>query len=134
MPGTELRLVRPPGTWSTMHRVATVPARSVPSQGSLNAKRLALRTRNHRLVDLWSATHFAWGVGLTMLVGPAWAFGLLVAWEPIEVLLLGPLLSRRGIAFGHEGWRNSLSDIVFDGLGVLAACGVLLFWDPLGLL
>lgn len=66
-----------------------------------------------------------------MFVGPLWSLGILVAWEPFEILPLGPLLSRKGVAFGHEGWRNSLSDVAFDGAGAAAAYLVaLLLWDP----
>jgi hypothetical protein len=66
-----------------------------------NARRLARRVRNDHLMDRWSAAHFAWGLGLTMVLGPLWAFALMVAWEPVEILLLGPWLSRWGIDFGH---------------------------------
>lgn len=108
-------------------------ARNRWRQGTANARRLARRVRNDQLVDWWSATHFAWAVVLGLAIGPLWAFALLVAWEPFEILVLGPLLSRKGIAFGHEGWRNSLSDIVFDGAGALLAYAVALtLWDPLG--
>lgn len=94
------------------------------SAGAANARRLARRLRNDRLVDVWSASHFVWGAGLALLVGPLWAFALLVAWEPFEILFLGPLLSRVGFAFGHETWRNALSDIVFDGAGVAVGFGI----------
>lgn len=122
--------------WVGMRKVA-VPgtAPGAWARGSANAKRLARRVRNDRLVDWWSASHFAWGFALAMLVGPVWSFALMVAWEPFEILLLGPLLSRKGIAFGHETWRNSVSDILFDGAGAaLAYVVLLLLWDPLGAL
>jgi hypothetical protein len=100
-----------------------------------NARRLGRRVRNDSLIDIWSGAHFAWGIALTIVFGPFWALGFLVAWEPFEILLLGPHLARWGIPFGHETWRNSLSDIVFDAAG--AAVGfflVLGFWDPIGIL
>lgn len=102
--------------------------------GAANAKRLAKRVRNDRLVDRWSATHLAWGLVLAILVGPWWSFGLLLAWEPLEILVLGPLISRYGIEFGHETWKNSVSDILFDAAG--AALGYLVtrfLWDPIGI-
>jgi hypothetical protein len=131
-------VVHPPEAWVAMRRVAS--SRDGPMldrwrQGTANARRLGRRVRNDHLVDGWSASHFAWGAGLAMLVGPWWSFALMVAWEPFEVFLLGPLLSRKGIAFGHETWRNSASDVVFDGAGAAAAYLVLrLLWDPLGVL
>jgi hypothetical protein len=132
-------VLRPSGEWVGMRstgrpRATEAEAPGAWQRGAANARRLARRVRNDRLADWWSASHFAWGAALTVFVGPFWAFGLMVAWEPFEILLLGPLLSRKGIAFGHETWRNSVSDIVFDGAGVAAACVLLLAWDPLGTL
>jgi hypothetical protein len=101
--------------------------------GAANARRLGRRVRNDRLLDIWSAAHFAWGLVLALLLGPFWAIGLLVAWEPFEIFLLGPRLARWGVPFGHETWRNSLSDIVFDVAGAAASfLWVMPFWDPLG--
>jgi hypothetical protein len=132
---TQSKTARTSDAWSVMHRVAPVPVPKTVDVGKANARRLGRRVRNDRLVDLWSAAHFAWAAALAFLIGPWWAFGLMVAWEPFEILVLGPLLSRKGIAFGHETWRNSLSDIVFDGAGAAAASLVLLLlWDPLGVL
>lgn len=115
--------VQTAGGWVAMRRVPA-KADAEPgawARGSANAKRLARRLRNDHLVDWWSASHFAWGAALTVALGPFWAFALMVAWEPFEILLLGPLLSRRGIAFGHETWRNSVSDVAFDAAGVATA-------------
>jgi hypothetical protein len=106
-----------------------------PSAGAVNAKRLARRIRNDKLLDWWSASHFGWAAVLTVALGPWWALGLMLAWEPFEILLLGPLLARKGIAFGHETWRNAASDAVFDTAGVLFGFFVLLrVWDPAGIL
>lgn len=114
---------------------ATKTKPKVVSVGTANARRLARRIRNDHLVDWWSASHFAWAAALTMVVGPWWALGLMLAWEPFEILLLGPLLSRKGIAFGHETWRNAASDAVFDAAGVAFGYFVLLgLWDPVGIL
>lgn len=73
---------------------------------------------NDRLVDFWSATHLAWGLVLALFMDPWLAFGLLVLWEPLEVLVLSPLVAKVGVSFGHESLRNSMSDIVFDAIGV----------------
>ena len=112
-----------------------VSSERTPSVGTLNARRLARRIRNDHLVDWWSASHFLWAAALTLVVGPWWGLALMLAWEPFEILLLGPLLSRKGIAFGHETWRNAASDAVFDAAGVAFGFFLLLpLWDPLGLL
>lgn len=78
-----------------------------------------MRERNNDLVDLWSFVHLASGIALGWLMDPFWALVILIAWEPFEILLLGPALHKwRQIDFGYEGWRNSISDIVFDAIGV----------------
>lgn len=118
--------------WTQMRGV---PTKKEPSAGAANARRLARRIRNDHLMDWWSASHFLWAIALTIAVGPWWGLALMLAWEPFEILLLGPLLSRKGIAFGHETWRNAASDAVFDAAGVAVAFFLLLpLWDPLGLL
>ena len=119
--------------WSTRRKHAG-PNRGRLEQGAANARRLGRRVRNHRLVDWWSAAHVLWAAGLALVIGPLWGFLALVAWEPLEILLLGPLLSRKGVAFGHEGWRNSLSDIVFDGVGTgVGYIVAVVLWDPMGI-
>jgi len=80
--------------------------------------------RNSALVDVWSLVHFSTGVLLGWIMPPWLAIGLMILWEPLEIFVLSPLLWRRHIVFGYETWRNSLSDIVVDSLGVL--CGYLL--------
>lgn len=50
---------------------------------------------------------------------PIVALSILVLWEPLEILVLSPLLAKINITFGYETLRNSLSDIVFDTIGVL---------------
>lgn len=110
-------------------------ARIAATVRAANARRLGRRVRNDRLIDAWSATHALWGLGLAIVLGPWWAVGLLVAWEPFEILLLGPWLARWGVPFGHETWRNSLSDVAFDGAGVAMAFFLVLpAWDPFGIL
>ena len=89
------------------------------------------RPRNDRFVDVWSLTHLAWGVLLTVLFGPWVALVALFVWEPLEVLVLSPLLWKVRVQFGREGLMNSLSDLAFDAIGV--ALGILLArglgWD-----
>jgi hypothetical protein len=89
--------------------------------------------RNHRWVDWWSLSHVAWGLALTLAAGPWIAFVVLVAWEPVEVFVLSPVLARVGVAFGREGWRNSVSDVGFDAIGVTAGVILLrLVGEPFG--
>jgi hypothetical protein len=117
--------------WS---RMTLVSSERTPSVGTANARRLARRVRNDHLLDWWSLAHFGWAAALTVVIGPWWALALMLAWEPFEILLLGPLMSRWGIAFGHETWRNAASDAVFDLAGVLFGFFVVLrVWDPLGM-
>jgi hypothetical protein len=74
--------------------------------------------RNDVLFDSWSIVHLLSGAAMGWLVQPFVALSLMVLWEPLEILLLSPLLARRGIKFGYESFRNSLSDIFFDVAGV----------------
>jgi cytochrome b len=67
---------------------------------------------------IWSVIHFFTSVIFGWLMNPLVALMIVVLWEPFEVLFLSPLLAKRGILFGHESIRNTLSDIVFDCLGV----------------
>lgn len=53
------------------------------------------------------------------LVDPFIGLLVMALWEPLEVLVLSPILMKRGIVFGHESLRNSLSDIVFDAAGII---------------
>lgn len=56
---------------------------------------------------------------------PFIALALLVLWEPFEIFLLGPFLARFNIVFGRESLRNSLSDIVFDFIGIVIGAWLL---------
>lgn len=76
------------------------------------------KKRNNALFDRWSLVHVASGVAMGAVINPFVAILLLAFWEPFEVLLLSPYLARRGITFGYETLRNSLSDIFFDIVGV----------------
>ena len=75
--------------------------------------------RNDALFDIWSLIHLAVGVAFGAFFPPWPAFFVMAAWEPFEICVLSPLVWRfTGHTFGHETWRNSLSDIAFDGAGV----------------
>jgi hypothetical protein len=84
-----------------------------------------LRRRNDTYFDWWSLTHLAWAAVLAVFLPAFFALALMVLWEPLEILVLSPLLGRRGIDFGHESLRNTLMDIVFDVAGVLLGAGLI---------
>lgn len=92
---------------------------------------LARHRRNDALVDIWSVVHVVTGAVLGWVMDPFIALLIMVLWEPLEILVLSPLLARRNILFGHESLRNSLSDIAFDGAGVAIGVWVLTpLFDP----
>lgn len=74
--------------------------------------------RNGNIYDRWSWVHLATGVMIGWLVNPLIGLALMIAWEPFEIFILSPILAKYGILFGYETWRNSISDIVFNTLGV----------------
>jgi hypothetical protein len=76
------------------------------------------RKRNNKLYDIWSIVHLVTGIILGWIMSPFVALLLMVLWEPLEILVLSPILAKFNINFGYETIRNSLSDIVFDCLGV----------------
>jgi hypothetical protein len=87
--------------------------------------------RNDLLFDVWSLVHLVTGVLVGWLVEPFVGLLAMVLWEPLEVLVLSPFLGRRGILFGHESLRNSLSDIFFDCVGVAIGWWLLTpAWPP----
>ncbi|MGB0652950.1 MAG: hypothetical protein ACPGQL_07095 [Thermoplasmatota archaeon] len=93
-----------------------------------------LGPRNDALVDGWSLIHFATGIGMALLMDPFIALVLMILWEPLEIAILSPILAKRGIDFGRETWRNSVSDIIVDAAGVAAGHYLLLpLWNPLGI-
>lgn len=89
------------------------------------SERLGGRKRNDSLFDTWSIVHLLTGVVLGWIMPPFIALVLMVLWEPIEILVLSPVLVKWGIDFGYETIRNSLSDIVFDTAGVVLGSIVL---------
>ena len=92
---------------------------------------LAKHRRNDALFDVWSIVHLVTGIAVGWLMDPFIGLLVMVLWEPLEVLVLSPLLARHEILFGHESLRNSLSDILFDGLGVaIGFWGLTALWEP----
>lgn len=92
---------------------------------------LAKHRRNTALFDVWSLVHLFTGFAVGWLMDPFVGLLVMVLWEPLEILVLSPILARYRILFGHESLRNSLSDIFFDGVGVAAGYwGLRALWDP----
>lgn len=81
--------------------------------------------RNDTLFDLWSIVHLLTGVALGWVMSPFVALVIMILWEPLEILVLSPLLAKVGIVFGYESLRNSLSDIFFDIVGVIIGAYIL---------
>ena len=75
--------------------------------------------RNDSLFDNWSIVHFLTGVAMGWVMSPFVALVIMILWEPLEILVLSPILAKFGIIFGYETLRNSLSDIFFDTMGII---------------
>ena len=95
------------------------------TSGSMQGKRIlqakaALKycLRNLDSKDRFGLIHFATGIVFGWLMPPVVAITLMVLWEPLEILVLSPILARYNIDFGFETLKNSLSDIVVDIAGV----------------
>jgi hypothetical protein len=86
--------------------------------------------RNDSLYDNWSLVHLISGIGFGWTMPPFIALALLVLWEPLEILVLSPILAKYDIIFGYETIRNSLSDIFFDTVGVLIGAYLLIRFVP----
>ncbi len=82
---------------------------------------IKLPSRNGQIIDIWSLIHLLSGIIFGLIFSPTTAIILLIAWEPIEIFVISPLLAKRKIYFGYESVVNSASDIIFDVLGVLIA-------------
>ncbi|QQS19397.1 hypothetical protein IPL85_03870 [Candidatus Saccharibacteria bacterium] len=80
--------------------------------------------RNDKLVDVWSFVHVVSSGALAWLIGPLPALVIVTLWEPLEIFVVSPLLAKRGTLFGYESWRNSLSDIIFNTLGIAIVTGL----------
>lgn len=95
------------------------------------ARLLQTPPRNARFFDAWSLVHLVTGIGLGWVMSPFIALVLMVLWEPLEILVLSPLLMKAGVVFGYETVKNSLSDIFFDCVGVcLGAYALTGLWSP----
>jgi hypothetical protein len=81
--------------------------------------------RNDSLFDGWSIVHLLTGVAMGWVLSPFVALLLMVLWEPLEILVLSPILAKFGIVFGYETLRNSLSDIFFDAIGIIIGAYIL---------
>ncbi len=82
--------------------------------------------RNDAPFDAWSLIHFGAAVVLTWLLGPLAALFIVVAWEPLEVLVLSRLAARWfKIEFGNEGRVNILFDLIMDMAGVAFGAWIL---------
>jgi hypothetical protein len=81
--------------------------------------------RNNAFFDGWSIIHLLTGVIMGWVMSPFIALLLMILWEPLEILVLSPILAKFGIIFGYETLRNSLSDIVFDIVGVIIGAYIL---------
>ncbi len=82
-------------------------------------------TGNDLFVDKWSFIHVPSGGVLTILFGPIIAFITTTLGKPSEVLVISPMLMKRNIVFGHESLRNSISDLVFNTVGIILALIIL---------
>jgi len=81
--------------------------------------------RKNTLLDIWSVPHLVTGVFLGWLMQPGVALTLMILWEPLEILILSPMLAKRGIDFGFESVANSVSDVFVDAAGVILGYQVL---------
>lgn len=91
--------------------------------------RLFHGARNDRWLDVWSGVHLVTGVAMGWFMDPFIALVVMIAWEPFEILVLGPMLWRlRGVEFGQESWKNAMSDVFFDAAGVALGAYALRLW------
>lgn len=93
-------------------------AKQSPETDQQTSQRLRNLVRNTRLYDAWSNVHILTGIWFGWILPPLPAIFLMALWEPFETLLLSPWLLKRGLVFGYEAWQNSLTDIIFDAIGV----------------
>lgn len=86
---------------------------------------LAKHRRNDAFFDAWSIVHVLTGIAFGWVMDPFVGLLIMVLWEPLEILVLSPFLARFGILFGHESLKNSMSDVLFDAIGVALGYWVL---------
>ncbi len=84
----------------------------------LESMKTKKRGRNKALIDSWSLVHVMTGIGLGWIMNPLYALIIMTVWEPIEIFVLSPILARFGIDFGYESFKNSMSDIVVNAIGI----------------
>lgn len=65
------------------------------------------------------------GIIMGWTINPWIALILMILWEPFEILILSPRLMKFNSNFGYESFRNSISDIFFDTLGIIIGAFVL---------
>ena len=65
------------------------------------------------------------GILFGWVMNPLVAILIMAIWEPVEIFIISPLVARVGIVFGYETFRNSLSDILFNTLGILFGAFIL---------
>lgn len=94
-------------------------------QAQLMKKMGLAHRRNNQPYDWWSLSHILWAMILAWIMTPLYALIIMILWEPLEIFILSPFLAKFGIEFGYESLKNSLSDIVFDVIGVILAVTVL---------
>jgi len=108
-----------------MNKVVTKIQRRAARQKVIMRKMGLVTRRNDALFDGWSIVHMCTGIAMGWLMAPFVALVLMVLWEPFEILILSPVLARYGIEFGYETLNNSLSDIVFDVIGIVIGAWLL---------
>lgn len=79
------------------------------------------------MFDKWSIVHISTGIVFGWLVNPILAVLIMTLWEPLEIFVISPLLAKVGIEFGYESLRNSLSDILFNTVGILLGATIMRF-------
>ncbi|HSW85703.1 MAG TPA: hypothetical protein VLF79_03805 [Candidatus Saccharimonadales bacterium] len=97
----------------------------MPQKAKQHINIISKYRRNDALIDIWSLVHVSTGALMAWVMPPTIALLFLIGWEPLEVLILSPILSRYNIVFGRETLRNSLSDILCDVIGVALGIGIL---------
>lgn len=115
-------------SWNVAQEIEEeLPADFVKQHPRLTRALSIYRPRNHKAVDVWSFVHLVTCALLALTIGPLLAWLIALFWEPLEVRVLSPWLARRGIDFGHEGPINTLIDVVFNSVGVLAALWLMVY-------
>lgn len=101
-------------------------SRTAPLRSPTKTK--SVLKRNARLFDIWSIVHIVTGVALGWIMPPIAALIIMILWEPLELFVISPIALRFGSNFGYEALPNTLSDIVFDALGVAIGAFLVTYW------